>query len=109
VNIKVNAMKNKRQFPTSMFATAALASGLMVFVISAVFNQANEPCINHYSSKYNVVVDTSNTQQASPNASKPLTMCNRNNQQVTWLTWFFKQSDSVEFHYLDLLELLSRK
>ena len=102
-------MKNKRQFPTNMFATAALVSGLMVFVISAVFNQANEPCLSHYSSQNKVVVDTSNGHQESPDASKPLAMCNRNNQQISWMTWFFKRSESVEFHYLDLLELLSRK
>lgn len=102
-------MKNKRRFPTNMFATAAIASGLMVFVISAVFNQANEPCLSHYSSQYKVVVDTSSTSHQSLDASKPITMCNRNNQQISWLTWLFKRSESVEFHYLDLLELLARK
>lgn len=102
-------MKNKRQFPTNMFATAALVSGFMVFAISAAFDQANQPCLDHYSSQNKVVVDTSNSQQVSLDSVKPTIMCNRNNQQISWMTWFFKRSESVEFHYLDLLELLSRK
>jgi hypothetical protein len=109
MSTKVDAMKNKSPFPTSMFATAALFSGLMVFVISAVFDQANEPCLSHYSSQHKVVVDTSTTNVQSLDTSKPLIMCNRNNQQISWLTWLFKRSESVEFHYLDLLELMSRK
>lgn len=106
-------MKNKKQFPTSMFATAAIVSGFMVFVISAVYNQANQPCLSHYAlhsnSVQNNVVDTSGSSQRDADSSEPLSACNRDNQQIGWLTWLFKHSDSVEFHYLDLLELMSRK
>jgi hypothetical protein len=107
-------MKNKKQFPTSMFATATIVSGLMVFVISAVFNQANAPCLSNHAlhnspSHNNVVIDTSGSGHNVIDSNELLTVCNRDNQQIGWLTWLFKRSDSVEFHYLDLLELLSRK
>ena len=92
-----------------MFATAGIASVAMVFVISAVFAEANAPCINSYSLQNKVIVDTTNASQQVTQGDQPLAICNRNNQQIGWLTWVFKQSDSVEFHYLDLLELLSRK
>jgi hypothetical protein len=103
-----------KHFPTTMFASAAFFSALMVFVISAVFEQANEPCLSAYAMHSdtltnNVVVNTSRMARQKSDTSKPLSVCNRNNQQIGWLTWFFKYSDSVEFHYLDLLELLARK
>ena len=109
-----NAMRQKKRFPTTMLVTATFFSGLMVFVIGAVFDQANQPCLSSYAfqvgnSHTNVVVDTSGSNQQSFDLAKPLTVCNRDNQKIGWLTWLFKRSDSVEFHYLDLLELLSRK
>lgn len=107
-------MKNKKRFPTSMFATATIVSGAMVFIISAVFNQANQPCLSNHvfhnnALHSNVIIDTTNNKQTSNDGTEALSVCNRNNQQIGWLTWLFKRSDSVEFHYLDLLELLSRK
>lgn len=114
VPAKVKLMRNNKRFPTAMFATATIFSALMVFVIGAVFEQANQPCLgSHANAKSHVdnsvVVNTSGASQYTINSVKPLVMCNRNNQQIGWLTWLFKRSDSVEFHYLDLLELLSRK
>lgn len=107
-------MNQKKRFPTTMIASATLFSGLMVFVIGAVFEQANQPCLSSYAfndntAQANVVVDTSGNAQQSFDLTQPLTVCNRDNQKIGWLTWLFKRSDSVEFHYLDLLELLSRK
>jgi hypothetical protein len=110
-------VKNKKQFPTSMFATATIVSGLMVFVISAVFNQANQPCLSHHALhsnplQNNLIIDTSGASRSgrqNTDSSEPMSFCNRDNQQIGWLTWLFNRSDSVEFHYLDLLELLSRK
>lgn len=100
---------SKKQFPTTMFATAALFSGIMVFVISAVFAQANAPCLSSFDMRGKVVVDTSHPNAQIISSEQTLAICNRNNQQIGWLTWIFKHSDSVDFHYLDLLELLSRK
>jgi hypothetical protein len=112
-------MKKKKHFPISMFATAGIVSGLMVFTISAVFNQAHQPCLNSFAAiqnsavHHNLVVNTSGTRvnnsQHNNDTLEPLLLCNRNNQQISWLTWLFKRSDSAQFHYLDLLELLSRK
>ena len=100
--------KNEPRFPTRMFLTAGIASAAMVFVISSVFAQANTPCINSYSLQNKVIVDTSSSVQQMTKSDTPLQICNRNNQQIGWLTWVFKESDSVQFHYLDLLELLYR-
>lgn len=106
---KLANTNSKQKFPTRMFVTAGVFSAAMVFVISSVFAQANAPCINSYSLQNKVVVNTTNPSQEVTQSEQPLAICNRNNQQIGWLTWIFKQSDSVEFHYLDLLELLSRK
>jgi len=99
----------KRQFPTGMFVSAALFSSVMVFVISAVFAQANTPCLSNYDMQGKVIIDTQHSSIQSPSNNQELTICNRNNQKIGWLTWIFKRSESVDFHYLDLLELLSRK
>jgi ABC-type phosphate transport system permease subunit len=102
-------INRKQKFPTQMFVTAGIMSMFMVFVISSVFAQANAPCINSYSLHNKVVVNTTNPSQQATQGDQPIVICNRNNQQIGWLTWIFKQSGNVEFHYLDLLELLSRK
>lgn len=98
----------RKQFPAKMFITAAFFSSVMVFVISAVFSQANTPCINSQALQDQVIVDTHQSSLRQISADQPMAICNRNNQQITWLTWLFKRSESVDFHYLDLLELLSR-
>ncbi|MGB3725080.1 MAG: hypothetical protein WA981_04875 [Glaciecola sp.] len=102
-------LTSKKSFPTRMFLTAGVCSAAMVLVISSVFAQANAPCISSYSLQDKVVIDTTHANIQSTSGEQPLAICNRNNQQIGWLTWLFKHSDSVEFHYLDLLELLSRK
>ncbi|MFT6269327.1 MAG: hypothetical protein ACJAVV_002152 [Alphaproteobacteria bacterium] len=98
-----------KQFPTTMLVTATLFSGLMMFAISSVFAQANAPCLSSLAMHDRVVVDTTHSNAQVISSDQPLVICNRNNQQIGWLTWLFKRSDSEEFHYLDLLELLSRK
>lgn len=97
------------QFPTGMFVSAALFSSIMVFVISAVFAQSNAPCISNYGMQDKVIIDTQRANIQNTASDQALAICNRNNQQIGWLTWLFRRSDSVDFHYLDLLELLSRK
>lgn len=102
-------MKSLHKNPTKMFATAAIVSTCMVFIISAVFAEASAPCLNAYELQNNVIIDTSHHQLTQVSLDKPIGLCNRNDQQIGWLTWIFKQTDAAEFHYLDLLELLSRK
>jgi hypothetical protein len=80
----------------------------MVGIISAVFAESSAPCLNAYELQNKVVIDTSHHQHISNDAAQALSLCNRNDQQIGWLTWLFKKTDTVEFHYLDLLELLSR-
>lgn len=105
-----NNTKAKPTFPARMFITAAMVSGFMVFMISSVLSQANAPCLHSYSVQNSTIVNTSHHSQSQINNDDvPLTICNRNNQKISWLTWLFKRSDSAEFHYLDLLELLSRR
>lgn len=112
-------------FPSRMIATAVLASVIIVFSISEVFENANEPCMFHFSSNDALVVNTfiPVNDNVNPNASnKALTsnrganepaqasaVCNHKQQNLTWFSWVFKRSDSIEFYYLDFLELLSRK
>ena len=97
------------KFPTRMFATAACVSAFMFLMISVGFAQENAPCLHSYSMQNSTIVNTShNFDTQTTEADQPLALCNRNNQQIGWLTWLFKRSDSAEFHYLDLLELLSR-
>lgn len=105
---KLSESSARKQFPAGMFITAALFSSITVFIISAVFTQANTPCINSQALQDQVIVDTHQSRLRQSNTDQPMIICNRNNQQVTWLTWLFKRSESVDFHYLDLLELLSR-
>ena len=105
----ISSSMKQKQFPTTMLVTAALFSGVMMFVISSVFAQANAPCLSSHGITSAVVVDTSQSSSQAASVDQPLVICNRNNQQIGWLTWLFKRSDSVNFHYLDLLELLSRK
>ncbi|MDT0595554.1 hypothetical protein [Glaciecola petra] len=102
-------MKSTQKNPTKMFATAALVSTLMMFIISAVFAEASAPCLNAYERQNKVIIDTSHHQGTQATLDKPIGLCNRNDQQIGWLTWIFKQTDAADFHYLDLLELLSRK
>ncbi len=98
--------KQQIQFPYSMFGTAAVASVAMFFVISSVFAESNIPCRPGSLPSGQVVIDTHSSESALfPNHN---TQCNRNNQSIGWLSWFFKQSENAQFHYLDLLELLSR-
>ena len=94
-------------FPTNMFATAATGSFAMVLLISAVFSTADSPCINGLHSHDKVVIDTSQSKVLQTSEGQPL-ICNRDNRQISWLTWFFQRSENIDFHYLDLLELLSR-
>lgn len=102
-------MKSKQKFPLRMFAAAGIVSGFMMFMISSVFAEVNAPCVNSYSLQNNVVVDTTSQQAQNAQTQSVMAMCNRNDQQIGWLTWLFKESESAQFHYLDLLELLSRK
>lgn len=104
--VNANTINNSKQ-PSKMFLTAAFASAFMFVVISAVFAESSSPCLNTMAMQDKVVVDTSQQQSHTHNQSN-LALCNRNDQQIGWLTWMFKQTQSYEFHYLDLLELLSR-
>lgn len=98
----------KRAFPYSMFTAATLASVAMVFLISALYSQASTPCASHSLAYDSVQISTHSKSSAQFNNHQLLAKCNRDNEQISWYTWLFKRSDPVSFHYMDLLELLSR-
>ena len=109
-SVKVKNVSTASHFPTRMFLTAAVAGCFMVLLISASLAKANAPCLQSYKLTNSTVVNTSDSSaHKAQDPKQPLALCNRNNQQISWLTWFFKRSESSQFHYLDLLELLSRK
>ena len=99
-NIKV------RRFPMKMFVVAGICSLFMMTVISTVYSQTNTPCYNSPFSEELIVVNTGKVEEPILHASS---RCNRNNQQISWITWVFDRSESIQFHYLDLIELISRK
>lgn len=99
----------QRYFPTAMVSVAACFSAFMVFMISAVFMQANAPCAHHYAEHDSVIVDTTHSISKANTSKRMLAICNRDQQQIGWLTWLFNHSETMDLHYLVLLELLSRK
>jgi hypothetical protein len=56
----------------------------------------------------NAVASCTNTVAVTPNGVESFTVQCALAPQTSWLSWFSGQSSSAQFHFIDLLELLSR-
>ncbi|MGQ8365986.1 hypothetical protein [Glaciecola sp. 1036] len=98
-------MKKHAYSLKKFFASLLFTAVVSVVAVNALMIQYSAPCKSILSTHSNG--DVFSTQPSiQSNAS---VACNRNNQNITWLTWLANQSGNTEFHYLDLLELLNRE
>ncbi len=106
------SLKNKRRvskFTLKMVCTTVFCCGFMVLVISNLYSQSYNQCYSDLSFTGDISSTMDSSENANLNTSDSLNRCNRDNQQITWLSWLVKQPGSIDFHFLDLIELLSRK
>lgn len=99
-------MPHPKQYFKRLAATLAV-SGCVVFAsVYFMLSSANAPCNNvSFSMTSSNAVSTHHSQKGNANVD---TLCNRNNQQINWVTWLFNKPESAQFHFVDLLELLHR-
>ncbi|WP_395340079.1 hypothetical protein PN836_016030 [Ningiella sp. W23] len=99
-------MRNTKLYLTKLLATVAVSCVAVFVSVSLMLSSANAPCHNLIQQAPTTqIVSTQNQQRGNANVDA---LCNRNNQQVNWVNWLFKRSDSPQFHFADLLELLSK-
>lgn len=99
-------MLKSKQNLKKLIATLAV-SGCGVFAsVFLMLSSANAPCHNaSISFASSNAVSTHQLQKGNADVDA---LCNRNSQQINWVTWLFKQPESAQFHFVDLLELLER-
>jgi hypothetical protein len=87
--------------------TLLISSFVVVTAVSSLLATAHAPCQNLASAQsLEAAISTHQWQRGNDNVTA---LCNRNNQQINWVTWLFKGPESPQFHFVDLLELLSRQ
>lgn len=98
--------KSKRKHLKPLLFTLA-TSGFAVFAtVYLMLSSANAPC--HNTATDFTLTEAVSTHQFQRGNADVSALCNRNNQQINWVTWLFKQPESAQFHFVDLLELLDR-
>ncbi len=96
-------MVSKRYSTKQFIASIALSASLSVFVVNAYMNHSNAPCKNTLvEGSPESVLSTHPSIQANASSS-----CLKDNQHLSWFTWFIRTPESMQFHYMDLLELLN--
>jgi hypothetical protein len=100
----ISATNTNRMKP---FLMTLAVSGISVFAsVYLMLSSANAPCHNTTPNfSMNDAVSTQHFQRGNADVTA---LCNRDNQQISWVTWFFKKPESAQFHFVDLLELLNR-
>lgn len=58
--------------------------------------------------QHDVIASCTNTVSIAHNGTESFTVQCALAPQTSWLSWFTGQSSSAQFHFIDLLELLSR-
>ena len=96
--------KSKHSFKR-LLMSMTFATMCTTFVVNAYMQHTNTPCHTKFSDAVDGEIFST---QPSIQADAPM-HCAKNNQQITWATWLFRKPDSMQFHYMDLLELLSRE
>lgn len=87
--------------------TLLISSFVVVTGVSSLLATAYTPCQNIANAQsIEVAVSTYQWQRGNTHVTP---MCNRNNQQINWVTWLFKRPESPQFHFVDLLELINRQ
>nr|WP_136251419.1 hypothetical protein [Ningiella ruwaisensis] len=99
-------MHQAQKYLKRLFITVSV-SGFAVFAaVYMMLATANAPCHN---AGQNYATSTAiSTHQAQRGNAKVAQLCNRNGQQINWVSWLFKSPESGQFHYFDLVELLNR-
>ncbi len=105
---KMKTKKDINNFTAKLAVTTLLCCSFMVFIIGNLYSNSHGECISDHFMHSNVVIDTSSFEPVV-GLSNDSAKCNRDNQKISWYSWLVNKSGSVEFHYLDLLELLSRE
>jgi len=99
----MQAAKHNLKKLLSTLVLSACAVGVGVFFI---LSSANAPC--HNMSFDIASTKAMSTHQMQKGNAEVDALCNRNSQQISWVTWLFKRPESAQFHFVDLLELLER-
>jgi hypothetical protein len=86
--------------------TVFVSSFVVVTAMYSMLMTANAPCHN-ITNGYNIETAVSTHQWQRGNADVDA-FCNRDSQQINWVTWLFQRPQSAQFHFVDLLELLNR-
>lgn len=99
-------MQRSTQYLKKLGTTLAVSGCVMFAAVYFMLSSVNAPCHNaSISLASHSAVSTHQLQKGNADVDA---LCNRNSQQINWVTWIFKQPDSAQFHFVDLLELLER-
>ena len=95
-------MASKRYSTKNFLASVVLTAGVSVVLVNAYMQHANAPCKNVLAANEDeAVFSTQPSIQANADSS-----CLKDNQRLSWVTWLIRKPESMQFHYMDLIELL---
>lgn len=98
-------MVSKRYSTRQFLASIVLTAGISVFFVNAYMQHTNEPCKNLLADGHpDTVFSTQPSIQANASSS-----CLKDNKHLSWVTWLTRAPESMQFHYMDLLELLNER
>ncbi|MEM0910083.1 MAG: hypothetical protein AAGJ37_03860 [Pseudomonadota bacterium] len=90
-----------KQFLASIIFTACAT----IFVVNTYMDHTKAPCKSLLANdKFNPVFSTQPSIRADASPS-----CSKDNEYLSWLTWLTRTPESMQFYYLDLLELINGK
>ncbi|GLR72307.1 hypothetical protein [Agaribacter marinus] len=98
-------MTSRKYSLKRLFSTMLLTSAAMVLVVNTLLASTDQHCKN-----YTSLDSVPEVFSAQANVSTiDLSRCRKDSHHVTWVSWLFGKPESMQFHYLELLELLNRK
>lgn len=100
-------MQKPKQNLSRLLGILAVSAPAVFVSVFFLLSSANAPCQN--TSFVFASSEAVSTHQLQKGNAQVNALCNRNSQQISWVTWLFEESGSAQFHFVDLLELLERK
>lgn len=96
-------MVSKRYSTRQFLSSIVLTAGISVIVANGYMQYTSAPCKNLLTDGH---PDTVFSTQPSIQASAA-SLCLKDNKHLNWVTWLTRAPESMQFHYMDLLELLN--
>ena len=98
-------MKKVKHSAGRLLMMVFLSGVISLAIMQSALKTVHAPCSNFADA---ATIDAVSTQQQSQSSIDTNILCNRDQQQISWVTWLFERPESVQFHFIDLLELLNR-